>query len=463
MFNPQALKELVLSSLQARDEQGYDVAGLRNSAETLGDASCDALRKLYEEIAYTKMKPSYTYYEPDDLAEIRKLRPTGKHELPFHLSTLELKDKEQGALLGRIIGVILGRPTEDWTSERIKEYLEGAGCYPLDNYIPRASTVKGRLVSCDNTRLRSTREYLNVLRCAEPDDDINYVFLALQLVEKLGIYYTTLDVGFNWLDNVQANWLYGPERTAYINLACYTDWSGRYRIIDEVTLWRVSHYLNDYSEMIGALIRGDVYGYILPGLPERAAELAYRDASFTHVKNGIYGEMFASAMISAAFCSDDAREAIDAGLAEIPENCRLAEAIRNTKAWHDQYGEWQKVYEKIDDNYNRYGAGHTINNAAIIVNALLSAAGSFEKAVCIAVMQGQDTDCTAATAGSVAGIIAGATGIPEKWSAPLNDTVLSCVCGEGRNSIAATAQRIFSVASITTKCIRELNYLRNES
>ena len=55
--------------------------------------------------------------------------------------------------------------------------------------------------------------------------------------------------------------------------------------------------------------------------------MAWRDAALSHTGNGIYGAMWVAAMNAAAFVLGDPAAVIQAGLAEIPPQSRLAEAV----------------------------------------------------------------------------------------------------------------------------------------
>jgi ADP-ribosylglycohydrolase len=176
-------------------------------------------------------------------------------------------------------------------------------------------------------------------------------------------------------------------------------------------------------------------------MPEVAAGLAFRDASLSHVKNGIYGEMFLAAMISAAFVLDDLEEIIKVGLGEIPENSRLASAVRDVLRWGKDYSNWESAWDKVMENFGGLSWVHTINNTLIVLLGLLYGEGDLGKTVSICVMAGHDTDCTGASTGSIIGALNGADSLEKRWIDPLQDRVKSILAGFSELRISELAEK----------------------
>jgi len=196
-----------------------------------------------------------------------------------------------------------------------------------------------------------------------------------------------------------------------------------------------------YREWIGAQIRADVWGWVSPGDPARAAELAWRDARLSHSANGIYGEMFVAAMVAQAFTTDEVAAVVEAGLQMIPEDSRLAEAVRFARDLPDRTSDWEEALDLLHARYGHYHWVHTINNAALVTAALLFGEGDFERTICNAVMGGWDTDCNGATVGSIIGVMHGPPAIPERWSAPLRNRVRTSLKGFDDSRLDELAQR----------------------
>ena len=172
--------------------------------------------------------------------------------------------------------------------------------------------------------------------------------------------------------------------------------------------------------------------------------MAFRDASISHIKNGIYGEMWASAMIARAAVSDDVEDVILAGLSEIPEKSRLFESVmqivESRRAGSTFEETMQQILSRWDDR-KMHDWCHTVSNAMIVTAALLYGEKNYGKSICLAVQSGFDTDCNGATVGSVLGMMLGKSGIGSEWSDPVNDTLETPINGIASISISQLAEK----------------------
>jgi ADP-ribosylglycohydrolase len=375
----------------------------------------------------------FRYQEPSDLADIRRLRSSGPRRISHNLSSAALHDRIYGAWLGRCAGCTLGKPVEGWPREKIFRYLDAASAYPLHSYFPVIDPFPPDLALHDNWRETS----LGHVHYMPRDDDIDYTILGLHILEQHGRDFETQDVGAEWLLNLPYARTYTAEIVAYRNL------------IMELKPPQTASYRNPYREWLGAQIRADAWGYANPGAPERAAEYAFRDASLSHVGNGIYGAMWAAAAIAAAFVTSDLREIIHIANSEIPASCRLTEAVNRAVGAADRFATWEDAWDHlmITLHYGEYHPIHVINNTLLIVLGLLYGEGDFGRSICIAVMGGFDTDCTGATLGSILGAQAGAANLPREWTDPLGDMTKSAVFGYDNSRISDLARRTARIAT----------------
>ncbi|MCL6429847.1 MAG: ADP-ribosylglycohydrolase family protein [Anaerolineae bacterium] len=427
------LAAFVAAELAQRREEGCDVAEAeaRLSRAMAGRPAKNELEAIYASLLRLEVSPDFPYREPSDLAEIRAERPAGPRTIDLWLSTDELMDRVYGAWLGRCVGCLLGKPLETgWPREKIRRYLEMANSYPLRSYVPDV------IPRPDGFELHpdAPTALLGHINGMPPDDDIAYTLIALHVLERHGLGFSTENIASEWLNHLPYFTTWTAERAAYRNLA------------QGIQPPHTATYQNPYRELIGAQIRGDMWGYVCPGRPELAAELAFRDARLSHVKNGIYGEMWVATMLAATFASRDVREIIQIGLSEIPQRCRLAEAVIRVMEWCDRTDDWETVADRIWKTYGHYNGVHVINNAAVVTLALLQSGGDFERGITIAVMSGLDTDCNGATVGSILGLLVGARALPEKWLAPLDDRFESWVAGLSHGRISDLARRTTAIS-----------------
>ncbi len=440
--------------IQRRDEGVAVPAWLHSRIDALdpvGDAWNEhVVWALYDELAALPADAELAEREPDALYEIRRLRPIGPRDLRWEPSESELFDRLHGAITGRATGCALGKPVEfigfgvadgRLTGRRdIKRLLVARDDWPLSDYFSSAHAGDGITLRCPP----SMREDVAFM---EADDDIHYTLASLAVIEEHGPDFTWEHVAQWWAEHIPVADLCTAELQAFNNWASRTarTWfAPGARSVATPEFCRT--HRNPYREWIGAQIRSDGWAWVCAGKPELAAEFAYRDASWTHTRNGIYGEMLFAAMQAAAFMESDAQRLVEIGLSEIPTDCRLARAVRATLDICARSDDWETAMEEIESLTNALSppvmnAIHAINNACLCVMALVFGGMDSVGSVATAVMGGLDTDCNGATVGSIVGAAHGRSGLRNDLAERLNDTIRPNLVGFSEVTMTEIATR----------------------
>jgi ADP-ribosylglycohydrolase len=394
-----------------------------------GDAFLARVRQTLEsleaEAACLEVDTDLKMKEPDDLPSIRKLRPDGPRKMAFPWDDDVYREKVEGALLGRMAGCTLGTIVEGWAVQEMEDWgRENNHSFPPTDYWPVAKTP-----TAIRYMLNQCRQYTRDEMDGVPlDDDIIYTLLGVMTLEECGLNFTSEDIGRMW-DKYLA-WIYKDME------------------------WPLKRYLADgyvgmaaenspYSQLICASIRCDPYGYVSPGWPEIAATFGYRDAFMSHRRSGIYGSMFFSAAIAAAFCVDHPVKALEIGLTEIPKDCQFARDVQ----WALEIGNNIKNYREARAAVDVHFGETALNTVHISLNACLTILGlmiggtDFTRLISETVAMGYDNDCTAATAGSIVGAIVSKRGIPAYWYKNFNNKVHSYIRGHRYFAISDIVDR----------------------
>lgn len=284
-----------------------------------------------------------------------------------------------------------------------------------------------------------------------PNDDLDLQLLWLVALEEQGPSLCAAALAEYWCLFATPHWAeYGTAKT-HLRSGLLPPLSGDYR--------------NDYRHSCGAYIRAEIWAVIAAGNPALAAHYALEDASVDHGSGeGMYAEVFIAALEAAAFVEGDLQELIRIGLSYIPAECGVAGAVRCVVDAHAKGLSWREAREAILEDFRGSDAlGSTLrtspedqakgfhtgvrgwdapSNVAITILGLLYGEGDFGKTLCTAVNCGEDTDCTAATAGSIFGILHGYEAIPQRWIEPIGHGIKTVTlnladmcCGDHRGGI----------------------------
>lgn len=455
--------ELLLDEIKQRRDEGVKIPRELHARVAMLHPMADAWNEslvwpIYDELMSLPEDEVLAAREPNELPAIKALRPDGPRDLKWEPSEETLIDRLHGAWTGRCTGCALGKPVEGFGMStlngrpdgrhRIKRYLQALGEWPLCDYFAAQDAGNGlKLASGGSTR--------DKIAYMEADDDIHYSLTGLGVIETHGPDFTWKHVGHYWLDHIPVTTICTAEAIAILNLQNRTlrAWvtHPQYAAKPEYT----RRYRNPYREWIGAQIRSDGFAWCCAGKPELAAEFAWRDAHWTHERNGIYGEMLFAAIQAAAFVEHDPRRLVEIGLSEIPRDSRLAQGVRAVLDWVKEIPDWETCMARVEghcaalspthrwqgEEIHGMNPVHTINNAMICILALFYGKLDTVETPAIAVMCGLDTDCNGATTGSIVGASVGRKAFKETLAHRLHDTVRPKMVGFQEVTMRQLAER----------------------
>lgn len=438
------ISDRIKFELKQREEEGSDVHSLLNEwkqikASGLSEVDFEIQSNLfYRKISKTPYHTKNEIEEPvlwDDIVDKCKIE---SDNIPSFSSKF-IEDRILGGWMGRSAGCLLGKPVEKTSRSGIKELLSSNNTWPIKDYITEIGIPNSLLEKYPWNRHSGEESLKENIKCMPEDDDMNYSMVNLTVYERYGREFTTENILQVWMELIPILSTFTAERVAYVNAL-----NGL--LPPETALVR-----NPYREWIGAQIRADLWGWISPAQPSRAARFAWRDARLTHTRNGMYGEIFFAAVIALCFKYNDIINIINEALSFVPPESRFAEAIRFVLSIPVQKQPWEDTVDLLYKQFGSYYWVHTINNAALVTAALLSSNGDYGKGICNVVMGGWDTDSNGATVGSILGTMLGVEKLPSKWISPLNDKIRSSLKGFDNYRLSDLSKRTLKIANFKNK------------
>ena len=320
-------------------------------------------------------------------------------------------ERVYAGVVGKLIGVYLGRPFEGWPYEKIMRELGEINYYVHEKF---------------NVPLIVT------------DDDISGTFSFLRALPDYdhSLDLTPAQIGQTWLNYLIEErtilWWGGlgnsTEHTAYLRLkkGIEAPVSGSMALNSKVV-----------AEQIGSQIFIDGWAMVAPGEPELAADLARRAASVSHDGEAIYGAQVVAAMEAQAFVDSDLNKLLDTAVSLIPKDSIIYAMIAEIREWHAAEPDWRVARERLAAKYgyDKYGGNcHMVPNHGLIIHSLLYGEDDFQKSLMIVNTSGWDTDCNSGNVGCLLGIKNGLAGIEAgpDWRGPVADKLYLPTADGGR-------------------------------
>ena len=293
-------------------------------------------------------------------------------------------ERVYAAIVGKVLGVYLGRPVEGWPYSRVRDQ------FGLIHDFPAKQLDQPLIVA---------------------DDDISASFVFPRLFEVAGELPIAERAGHNWLNYIiegrSVLWWGGlgrsTEHTALVNLkhGMPAPASGSSQVNGQVL-----------AEQIGALIFNDMFALLYPGDPLTADRVTREAASVSHDGAAVDAAGYLAALRALLFTGLDLRRATLEAL-PFATDPRVVEVIERTVELTDQHRDWREVRDALDAEFGYAvmpGPCHVLSNLGVILMGLLMGDDVLGCAG-IAASAGFDSDSNAGVVGGTAALAFGPAGL----------------------------------------------------
>jgi len=293
------------------------------------------------------------------------------------ISSVVLKDKIAGGWAGKMIGVTYGAPTE--FRAQGKTYEDPITWEPSD--------IRGSLWQDDIYVQLTFLMAMDQYGMDAPAKKFQELFAKA----GYGLWHANMQARKNWYDSI------------------FPPLSGH-------------PMYNIHADDIDFQIESDYIGFMCPGMPATAVEIADKIGHIMNYGDGVYGGIFVAALYAEAFFENDIMKIIEKALLSIPSESDYYKIIKDVIRLYNQYPvDWRAAWKELEGKWGDVdicGAGSTFNidaklNGAYIVMGLLYGGGDPMKTLEISTRCGQDSDCNPSNAMAVLGVIRGFSNLPE--------------------------------------------------
>lgn len=303
------------------------------------------------------------------------------------IETNTLREKIYAGVLGKLIGVYLGRPIEGWPYKKIQETFGD-----VYHYVHRKVGVP----------------------LIVADDDISGTFGFFRAMEDnhYSPNLSSAQIGETWrnyiIEDKTILWWGGlgrsTEHTAYLNLI-----NG----IDAPLSGSIQYNGQATAEQIGAQIFIEGFAMCFPGDPEKTADLVRKAASVSHDGMAVDAACHLAALDAMAFQEFNINRLLDQAYFFLTDDrlrrlvCDVRNLCAKNSSWRQTRADLERLY-----GYRLYpGTCHIAPNHAMVLASILHGGDDFQESVMIAASVGWDTDCNAGNVGAFNGIRLGLDGI----------------------------------------------------